>query len=335
MLTRNLRYLVALSAERHFARAAAACQVTQPTLSAGIKHLEEELGVLIVQRGQRFEGFTAEGERILAWARRILDDVESLHQEVSALRNQLVGRLRLGAIPTALPFAARLTTPFAVAHPGVTISVVSLSSVDIQRGLDDFTLDAGLTYLDNEPLARVRGIPLYLERYFVMTAATLDVGVEQMSWSDAAKLPLCLLTPDMQNRRILNASFAAAGAAVATGHRNELGARDPGACPEWRVGERGAADLPAVPAGRRRGACHSAGRSGGDTPGGTRRARPGAAHAVGQGAARHRTRRACVTRWRPCRRRCALTPATAQDRSSRVVPQGSSTRAPSPDSLTA
>lgn len=216
MLTRNLRYLVALSAERHFARAAAACQVTQPTLSAGIKHLEEDLGVLIVQRGQRFEGFTTEGEQILAWARRILDDVDSLHQEVSALRSQLVGRLRLGAIPTALPFAARLTTPFAAVHPGVTISVASLSSVDIQRGLDDFTLDAGLTYLDNEPLARVRGIPLYLERYFVMTASTL-VGVEQMSWSDAAKLPLCLLTPDMQNRRILNASFAAAGAAVQPG----------------------------------------------------------------------------------------------------------------------
>ena len=217
MLTRNLRYLVALSAERHFARAAAACQVTQPTLSAGIKHLEEELGVLIVQRGQRFEGFTAEGERILAWARRILEDVESLHQEVSALRNQLVGRLRLGAIPTALPFSARLTTPFAAAHPGVTISVASLSSVDIQRGLDDFTLDAGLTYLDNEPLARVRGIPLYLERYFVMTAATLNGGVEQMAWRDAAKLPLCLLTRDMQNRRILDASFAAAGAAVQPG----------------------------------------------------------------------------------------------------------------------
>ena len=156
MLTRNLRYLLALSVERHFARAAAACQVTQPTLSAGIKHLEEELGVLIVQRGQRFEGFTAEGERILVWARRILGDVESLQQEVSALRNQLVGRLRLGAIPTALPLTAQLTTPFASVHPGVTISVISLSSVDIQRGLDDFTLDAGLTYLDNEPLARVR-----------------------------------------------------------------------------------------------------------------------------------------------------------------------------------
>lgn len=217
MLTRNLRYLLALSVERHFARAAAACQVTQPTLSAGIKHLEEELGVLIVQRGQRFEGFTAEGERILVWARRILGDVESLHQEVSALRNQLVGRLRLGAIPTALPLTAKLTTPFASAHPGVTISVVSLASTEIQRGLDDFTLDAGITYLDNEPLARVRGIPLYTERYFVMGAGQVGDAAGEMTWHEAARLPLCLLTTDMQNRRILDATFAAAGEEVRPG----------------------------------------------------------------------------------------------------------------------
>lgn len=217
MLTRNLRYLLALSVERHFARAAAACQVTQPTLSAGIKHLEEELGVLIVQRGQRFEGFTTEGERILVWARRILGDVESLQQEVSALRGRLVGRLRLGAIPTALPLTAQLTTPFAALHPGVTISVVSLSSVDIQRGLDDFTLDAGITYLDNEPLARVRGMPLYTERYFVVGAREVGSSAEQMTWEAAARLPLCLLTNDMQNRRILDATFALTGGAVRPG----------------------------------------------------------------------------------------------------------------------
>ena len=217
MLTRNLRYLLALSAERHFARAATACQVTQPTLSAGIKHLEEELGVLIVQRGQRFEGFTAEGERILVWARRILEDVESLHQEVSALRNHLIGRLRLGAIPTAVPITAQLTTPFASVHPGVTISVMSLSSADIQRGLDDFTLDAGLTYLDNEPLARVRDIPLYSERYFVVRVGQVDDTADEMTWGEAARLPLCLLSTDMQNRRILDATFASAGEVVRPG----------------------------------------------------------------------------------------------------------------------
>jgi DNA-binding transcriptional LysR family regulator len=78
MVIRHLRYLTALAQERHFARAAAICNVTQPTLSAGIKQLEESLGVLIVERGHRFVGLTAEGERVLAWAQRLLVDYESL-----------------------------------------------------------------------------------------------------------------------------------------------------------------------------------------------------------------------------------------------------------------
>jgi DNA-binding transcriptional LysR family regulator len=212
MLTRNMQYLVALAHERHFARAAARCGVSQPTLSAGIKHLEETLGVLIVARGQRFEGFTTEGQRILAWARRILADVDSLEQEVSALRGQLVGRLRIGAIPTALPTVDRLTTPFAQAHPSVTIAILSLSSVEIQHGLDDFTLDAGVTYLDNEPLANTRGIPLHEEEYFLVTPAKgAFADRTEVRWAEAATVPLCLLTPDMQNRRIINASFEKAG----------------------------------------------------------------------------------------------------------------------------
>ena len=60
----KLEYLMALSRERHFGRAAETCGVTQPTLSAGIKQLEEQLGVLLVQRGSRFIGFTPEGELI-------------------------------------------------------------------------------------------------------------------------------------------------------------------------------------------------------------------------------------------------------------------------------
>src|SRR5512147_326120 len=210
MLLRNLRYLEALAREQHFARAAKACDVTQPTLSAGIKQLEEELGLLIVQRGQRFHGLTPEGLRVIDWTRRILADVESLEQEASELRAGLVGRLRIGAIPVALPMVARLTAPFAARHPQVTITITSLSSMEIQRGLDDFTLDAGLTYLDNEPLSHVRTLPLYRERFYLFAPAGAML-VEPVSWQDAATLQLCLLTPDMQNRRILNELFAKHG----------------------------------------------------------------------------------------------------------------------------
>ncbi len=212
MLLRNLRYLEALAREQHFARAAKICDVTQPTLSAGIKQLEEELGLLIVQRGQRFHGLTPEGLRVVEWTRRILSDVDSLQQEASEMRAGLVGRLRIGAIPVTLPMVALLTAPFAAKHPQVSITIASLNSMEIQRGLDDFTLDAGLTYLDNEPLAHVRTLPLYRERFYLFAPGNSPLaGRQTATWEEAAKLQLCLLTPDMQNRRILNGIFASHG----------------------------------------------------------------------------------------------------------------------------
>src|ERR1700742_2045342 len=106
LMFRQLRYLVALARERHFARAAAVCNVTQPALSAGIKQLEESLGVLIVERRQRFAGLTPEGERVLGWAQRVLADYSNLEQELSELRDGQGGSIRLGAIPVSLPVIA-------------------------------------------------------------------------------------------------------------------------------------------------------------------------------------------------------------------------------------
>src|ERR1700722_426922 len=141
MITRHLQYLTALARERHFARAAAACNVSQPTLSAGIKQLEESLGVLLVERGQRYVGLTPEGERALAMAQRVLADYDSLKQELSEMREGLVGRLRIGAIPVTLPIVSLLTTPFIERHGRTSIVIRSQTSIDIQRGLDDFSLD--------------------------------------------------------------------------------------------------------------------------------------------------------------------------------------------------
>jgi DNA-binding transcriptional LysR family regulator len=211
LLIKHLEYLSALAREKHFARAAAACQVTQPTLSAGIKHLEETLGVLIVERGQRFRGLTPEGERVLAWAQRILADVQSLRQDVSESRGGLTGRLKLGVVPAALPMVSLVTTPFADRYPETTTTVLSMTSKEIQRGLDEFDLDVGLTYLDNEPLVRVRHIPLYRERYVLVTPSDAFAGRKTVTWAEASTLRLCLLTPDMQGRRILDTHFREAG----------------------------------------------------------------------------------------------------------------------------
>lgn len=210
---RQLRYVVALARERHFARAAEACGVAQPTLSAGLRHLEEDLGVLVVERGNRFKGLTQEGERVLAWAQRILADCDALEQELVAARRSLRGRITIGVIPSAIAMVADLTTALLARQPGLGVRLLSRSSVDIQRGLDEFELHAGITYLDNEPLTNVRTHPLYQERYVLLAArgGALD-GRSEITWAEAAELPLCLMVPEMQNRRIVSGAFASAGA---------------------------------------------------------------------------------------------------------------------------
>lgn len=208
MFIRQLDYLVNLAREKHFARAAQACCVSQPALSAAIRHLEVELGISIVQRGQRFQGLTPEGERILTWARQTLAAWEGLRQEASIARTRLTGTLRLGAIPTTLPIVSLLTGPVRTIHSEMHQLVQSLSNEEIIRGLDDFELDLGLTYLEDQHREGFRVLPLYRERYVLLARDATFIGDrEEMSWQEAAALPLCLLTANMQNRRIINAAF--------------------------------------------------------------------------------------------------------------------------------
>src|SRR5262245_51979854 len=104
MFMRQLDYLVALAREKHFARAAQACHVSQPALSAGLRHLEDELGVHIVQRGRRYVGLTADGERLLEHARKVLVAWDDMRSDAAHARSEAVtGSLRVGAIPTTLP----------------------------------------------------------------------------------------------------------------------------------------------------------------------------------------------------------------------------------------
>jgi DNA-binding transcriptional LysR family regulator len=216
MLLRQLEYLVALARERHFARAAAACYVSQPSLSAAIRKLEHELDVPIVRRGRRFEGLTPEGMRVLEWAHKVLAERDALQQELSAMRGGLTGTLRMGAIPTALTATSLLTSPFCEAHPLARVSLRSLSSREITTGLADVELDIAMTYLDDETLRHVRKVPLYEERYLLLTPAGSALAErEAVCWAEVAALPLCLLSPTMRNRRIMEEYFAAEGVKAA------------------------------------------------------------------------------------------------------------------------
>lgn len=208
----KLELLLALARERHFGKAAEASGVSQPSLSSAVKSLEEQLGILIVERGSRFRGFTPEGERVLDWARRIVGDARTMRQEIEGLKKGLTGTLRLGVIPTALPFAPELTLPFMARHVGVSLSVVTMSADAILSQIDNLELDVGITYIDTEPLQRFQTVPLYEERYALLVAPDNPISKrETMTWSEAGQLPLCLLTSDMQNRRIIDRHLAESG----------------------------------------------------------------------------------------------------------------------------
>lgn len=230
MLFRQLEYLVALSRERHFARAARACYVSQPALSEAIRKLEEELDVPLIRRGHRYEGLTPEGERVVLWAQRILADRDALTSEVRTLRTGLSGELRIGCVPTASAAVALLVEPFCTAHPLVTVRVATdLRSADILGRLENFELDAGITYLDDDIADQFRTVPLYRERYVLLSGtdplpvvSAASAGADpssptsgEVSWAAAARTPLCLLSTGMQGRRVLDAVFAEAGAQAA------------------------------------------------------------------------------------------------------------------------
>jgi DNA-binding transcriptional LysR family regulator len=209
---RQLQYLASLARERHFTRAASACNVTQSTLSGRIRQLEQELGVPIVERGQRFRGLTPEGERVLAWAQQILGNCEAMTQELAAMKGDLTGQLVLGVIPSALPTTPPLTEAVRRRFPGLSFGIHSATSNAIHRHLEDFSINAGITYLDNEPLGRVLSQPLYAERYRLFLRGDHRLaGADGVTWAQAAREPLCLLTPDMQNRRIIDAALQRIG----------------------------------------------------------------------------------------------------------------------------
>lgn len=208
----KLDMFIALAREQHFGRAAESLGITQPTLSTGIKQLEETLGVQLVRRGSRYGGLTPEGQKALVWARRISGDARRFREEMRTAREGLAGHLRLAVIPTALTWASRLAAAYAARHPKVEFTILSRNSGDILAMLENFEADAGLSYLDNEPLGRVTTQPLYRERYTAVCAPGHALATRAaIDWADLAGTRLCLLTPDMQNRRIVNRAFMEAG----------------------------------------------------------------------------------------------------------------------------
>ena len=166
MNLRDLRYLVAVAEHKHFGRAAEASFVSQPTLSTQIKKLEEELGVVLIERTNRQVMLTPVGERIVAQAQRVLREVNQMVHMAQAYQDPFGGEFRLGIIPTIAPYLLpRILGPIHRAFPKLKTQLTEGQTLSISRMLRDGELDAVILALplDEDNLAQVK---LYTEPFF-------------------------------------------------------------------------------------------------------------------------------------------------------------------------
>jgi len=213
MFFRQLQYLVALAKEEHFGRAAELCNVSQPSLSSAIKQFELTLGVPIVKRGRRFLGLTDEGLRVIEWAERVISQRDAMLVELSGMRNNFEGRLRLGAMPNSSPILPLFSHLLSKKHPGVEVDIQFLGIEQTKIGLNNYSLDVGITYLKEAELAGLNTLPIYDERLSLLVPDTEEYKdlTSSITWEDAAKLPMCLLHPSMHERKIVDQAFSSVG----------------------------------------------------------------------------------------------------------------------------
>lgn len=201
----KLEFMIALAREQHFGRAAESCGVAQPTLSLGIQSLEQMLNVPLVKRSSRFQGFTPEGERVLVWARRLVGDARAMRQDILGFKTGVASHLRLGAIHSSMSLVAKLTVPFQARHPNVRLTVLGRTSNTLLELLHHREIEAGITYLTNEPIGDVISVPLYREQFLFLTTPEGPLGyTDRVTWEEAGNAPLCLFGRDLQNRRIID-----------------------------------------------------------------------------------------------------------------------------------
>lgn len=145
----QLQYLVALDVHRHFGDAAAACGVTQPTLSTQVRRLEDELDVELIDRSRQPVVPTAAGERIVEQAREVLAARDGLTSLAYEMQDRVTGTLRLGLLPTLSPYLLPLVLPAMEAtYPAVTLVLREWPTDEILNALHADALDAALIATD-------------------------------------------------------------------------------------------------------------------------------------------------------------------------------------------
>ena len=196
MTLTELRYVVAVAEARHFGRAAERCFVSQPSLSASVKNLEEELGVRLFERGKRGVFLTAAGEQIVAQARRALEEAARVKTVARQGRDPLQGVLRLGIIHTVAPYLLPdLVGALRRGAPGMPLDVEENTTANLDRMLKAGELDAVILALPYDGPG-IETVPLYEEVFRVVAPAKHAlarkkvVAVEELDAGELLLLPV-------------------------------------------------------------------------------------------------------------------------------------------------
>jgi LysR family hydrogen peroxide-inducible transcriptional activator len=194
MNLRDLRYLVALADERHFGRAAAKSFVSQPTLSAQIRKLEEYLGVPLVERQPKRVALTPAGERIVERARRLLQEADAIVELAKTDRDPLSGRLRLALIPTVGPYLLpHVATRLRNELPRLKLMLYEYQTAPLLEKLRAGDLDLGILALP-VPMDGLESATLYDEPFTLAVPATHELaGQESARIGDLKGQTLLLL----------------------------------------------------------------------------------------------------------------------------------------------
>jgi LysR family transcriptional regulator, hydrogen peroxide-inducible genes activator len=196
MTLTELRYVVAVAEARHFGQAAERCHVSQPSLSASVKNLEEELGVTLFERGKRGVFLTEAGEQIVAQARRALEEAERVRTVARQGRDPLKGVLRLGIIHTIAPYLLPdLVTALRRTAPEMPLDVEENTTANLDRMLKGGELDAVILALPYGGPG-IEAVPLYEEAFSVAAPAKhalarkKAIAVEDLDAGELLLLPV-------------------------------------------------------------------------------------------------------------------------------------------------
>jgi LysR family hydrogen peroxide-inducible transcriptional activator len=165
---KQLRYFEALAAHRHFGRAAEVCAISQPALSVQIRELEGQLGQPLFERGARQVRLTAFGETVAQRVSEILRASEALEDFARATRDRMVGRFRIGVIPTIAPYLLpRLIRRLGESHPGLDLQVRETLTPRLVEELHQGKLDCAILALPvSEPA--FTEVPLFTEAFLLV-----------------------------------------------------------------------------------------------------------------------------------------------------------------------